>query len=161
PYIQAMFAAYDLPKTSDLCCYWFELARRVIGRHGSTRAGLLATQGIRGGDNRTVLERISHEGGIFMAWSDRDWILDGATVHVSIVGFDGGASNDRVLDGEGVAQINPDLTSGAAAASAKKLGENVGLGYMGDTKGGAFDLGWEEARRMLATPNPRTVANSD
>ena len=29
-YVQAMFAAFDLPNTSDLCCYWFELARQAI-----------------------------------------------------------------------------------------------------------------------------------
>jgi hypothetical protein len=51
-YIQAMYKAYDLPKTSDLCCYWFELARREIEKRPQLRAGLLATQGIRGGDNR-------------------------------------------------------------------------------------------------------------
>ena len=47
------------------------------------RAGLLATQGIRGGANREVLKRIKDTGDIFFAESDRDWILDGANVHVS------------------------------------------------------------------------------
>ena len=39
------------------------------------RAGLLATNSIRGGVNREVLKRIKQTGDIFMAWSDRDWIL--------------------------------------------------------------------------------------
>ncbi len=64
------------------------------------RAGLLATQGIRGGANRTVLERIKTIGDIFWAQSDRDWILDGATVHVSMVGFDDGIEQSRTLDGQ-------------------------------------------------------------
>jgi REP element-mobilizing transposase RayT len=88
-YVAAIYGAYDRPKTSDLCCYWFEQARRAIQKRPGTRVGLLATQGIRGGDNRTVLERIKQTGEIFMAWSDRDWILDGANVHVSIIGFGG------------------------------------------------------------------------
>jgi len=34
---------------ADFCCYWFEKARAVIEAGFCTRAGLLATQGIRGG----------------------------------------------------------------------------------------------------------------
>ncbi len=55
------------------------------------RAGLLATQAIRGGANRRVLERIKETGDIFWAGVDRDWVLDGAAVHVSMVGFDDGS----------------------------------------------------------------------
>ena len=29
-YIDAIHEAFDLPRTSDLCCYWFELARRKV-----------------------------------------------------------------------------------------------------------------------------------
>ena len=32
--------------------------------------------------------------------SDRDWILDGANVHVSMVGFDDGRGDKRLLDGK-------------------------------------------------------------
>ena len=59
------------------------------------RAGLLATQSIRGGANRDVLQQIKATGDIFFAGSDRDWVLDGATVHVSMVGFDGGEEADQ------------------------------------------------------------------
>ena len=52
---------------------------------------------IRGGANRKVLERIKETGDIFWAQSDRDWILDGATVHVSMVGFDGMERNDTTI----------------------------------------------------------------
>ena len=61
------------------------------------RAGLLATNSIRMVGNRPVLERILESGGIFMAWSDRPWILDGAAVRVSIVGFDDGSQKERTL----------------------------------------------------------------
>ena len=80
-----------VPGQSDLCCYWFEKARELIEQGKCKRAGLLATQGIRGGANREVLKRIKETGDIFFAESDRDWVLAGANVHVSMVGFDDGA----------------------------------------------------------------------
>jgi len=54
-----------------LVCYWFEKARAMIEEGKVKRAGLLATQGIRGGANRKVLERIKETGDIFWAQSDR------------------------------------------------------------------------------------------
>ena len=80
-----------IPGQSDFCCYWFEKAREQIENEKCERAGLLATQGIRGGANREVLKRIKETGDIFFAESDREWILAGANVHVSMVGFDDGA----------------------------------------------------------------------
>jgi len=50
-YVDALFKAWggNVPAEADLCCYWFELARRQIAAGKSRRAGLLATQAIRGG----------------------------------------------------------------------------------------------------------------
>ena len=115
-YQDALYAVYDrrLPKTSDLCCYWFERARAEIVAGKTQQAGLLATQGIRYGANRTALQRIKRDGDIFMAYPDRNWVLDGATVHVSIVGFDGvvaveGDEKERMFYGEkSPGQINSD-----------------------------------------------------
>ncbi|HTV75494.1 MAG TPA: DNA methyltransferase, partial [Candidatus Baltobacteraceae bacterium] len=89
-YQKELWKIYDgrVPGFADLCCYWFEKARQQIEMGKCNRAGLLATQGIRGGANREVLKRIKDTGDIFYAVSDRDWILDGANVHVSMVGFD-------------------------------------------------------------------------
>ena len=57
-YVDAMFKVWDerVPREADLCCYWFEKARQQIKRKNVSRAGLLATQGIRGGANRKVLD---------------------------------------------------------------------------------------------------------
>jgi hypothetical protein len=155
PYIQAMFAAYDLPKTCDLCCYWFELARRVIEKHPTTRAGLLATQGIRGGDNRTVLERIKKSGDIFMAWSDRAWTVDGAAIRVSIAGF-GAKESVRIgpitRDSVEVKEIHADLSSGVDATVIHSLPGMADLAFQGPVKVGSFDLSWTEARGLLAAP---------
>ena len=110
-YVASLFKIWGerLPNFSDLCCYWFEKARAMIGAGRVKRAGLLSTQGIRGGANRTVLERISQSGGIYFARSDMDWVLDGATVHISMVGFDDGSESQRELDGKVVGTINPSL----------------------------------------------------
>jgi hypothetical protein len=51
--------------------YWFEKARAQIEARRAGRAGLIATQGIRGGANRRVLERLKQSGEIFWAYSDR------------------------------------------------------------------------------------------
>ncbi|MBC7835440.1 MAG: class I SAM-dependent DNA methyltransferase, partial [Phycisphaerales bacterium] len=161
PYLQALFSAYDLPKTSDLCCYWFELGRRAIEKKPDTRAGLLATQGIRGGDNRTVLERIKKSGDIFMAWSDREWVLDGAAVRVSMVGFGSDAQAERMLNGKRVTAISPDLEIGADLTTAVSLPSNASIGFMGDTKGGSFDVEWEKARSLLEQPSSSGRSNTD
>ncbi|HUY90253.1 MAG TPA: DNA methyltransferase [Pirellulales bacterium] len=162
-YVRTMFATWDgrVPHEADLCCYWFEKARRQIELGKCHRAGLLATQGIRGGANRKVLEATKATGDIFFAVSDRDWILDGAAVHVSMVGFDNGTESRRELDGVLVRTINANLRATADTTKAQRLGENLRLSFMGDTKGGAFDIPEDIAFEMLRIPNPDGCANSD
>ncbi|MBX3051652.1 MAG: class I SAM-dependent DNA methyltransferase [Caldilineaceae bacterium] len=151
-----------IPGQSDLVCYWFEKARQLLADGSLSRAGLLATQGIRGGANRTVLERIKETGDIFWAESDRNWILDGATVHVSMISFDGGSESNKVLNGESVDSINADLTALADVTSAQRLEENSGIAFIGTQKGGKFDISPDLAEEMLAQPpNPNGASNSD
>jgi len=162
-YVDRLFAVWDgrVPKECDLCCYWLEKARSQVERGLCGRAGLLATQGIRGGANRKVLERIKASGDIFFAVSDRPWILEGAAVHISMVGFDGGREPNRTLDGRPVAHINADLTATVNVTTARRLPDNRRLSYMGDTKGGKFELTEEEALRLLHEPNPNGRPTSD
>jgi len=126
-YVEALFENLGkrVPPEADLCCYWFEKARQQIEHGKCRRAGLLATQGIRGGANREVLNRIKRTGDIFFAESDRPWILAGANVHVSMVGFDDGAEKRRVLDSKTVAEISPQLDSNSLARSAQIIKEGV------------------------------------
>jgi len=151
-----------IPGGSDLVCYWFERAREQIELGRAKRAGLLATQGIRGGLNRAVLERIAETGGIFWAESDRNWILDGAAVHVSMVGFDNGTERSLRLNGADAASINPDLTTGSDITGSEVLPENADLAFIGTQKGGKFDISQSEADAMLNAPlNPNGRPNSD
>ncbi|MEX2169487.1 MAG: DNA methyltransferase [Pirellulales bacterium] len=164
-YVSKLRRHYDgrVPGGADLCCYWFEKGRDAIKRKRIHRAGLLATQGIRGGANRVVLESIKESGDIFFAVSDREWILDGAMVHVSMVGFDDGIEKvGKTLDGHDVAEIHPNLTAGAAITNALVLPENQGISFLGSCKGGSFDIPEHEALELLrVSGNPHSKPNSD
>ena len=164
-YVERLHSYYDsrIPGFSDLVCYWFENARTQIETGQAKRAGLLATNSIRGGENRKVLQRIKDTGNIFMAWSDREWILDGAAVRVSMVGFDNGIEMKIALNGLPVTNINPDLTASAFDISvAGILPENARISFLGDVKGGSFDITNDEAQRMLRdASNPDGRHNSE
>jgi type II restriction/modification system DNA methylase subunit YeeA len=163
-YVDELFSLYSglVPQEADLVAYWFEKARALVEKGKAKRVGLLATQSIRAGANLKVLQRIAETGGIFMAWSDKAWILDGAAVRVSIVGFDNGSDLQHHLDGAPTSKINANLTSELNLAEAVKLTENRTLCFMGTTKVGAFDLTPETASPMLSAPlNPNGRPNSD
>jgi type II restriction/modification system DNA methylase subunit YeeA len=97
-----------------------------------------------------------------MAWPDEPWVLNGADVRISIVGFDDGSQATVTLAGHPVAGINSDLTSLVDVTAAAPLPENFGIAFMGDTKGGAFDVSAEVAREWLALPlNPNGRPNDD
>jgi type II restriction/modification system DNA methylase subunit YeeA len=162
-YVDALFHVYAdrLPGMSDLCCYWFEKARAQMQRGMSVRAGLLATQGIRGQFGRQVLQRIKDSGGIFRAWSDEAWTVEGAAVHVSIVCFDNGSERAHVLDDSPVGEISANLRSGADFTQAQGLTENTAICFYADVKAGSFDINATTAERMLGRPNPHGRPNSD
>jgi hypothetical protein len=151
-----------LPASSDLVCYWFEKSRALVADGKAKRARLLATQGIRGRANRRVLDRIKERGNIFWAYSDRDWVLDGATVHVSMIGFDDGREATCMLDGRTVPTIHADLTSSLHLTIAKELRENSGIAFKGPSPAAPFDIDSQTAQKMLDAPaNTNGRRNSD
>jgi len=162
-YVDPLFEVYSdrVSPTCDLCCYWFENARSVLSTNRHLRSGLLATQGIRGGTNRDVVKRIKETGEIFFAESDRAWILDGANVHVSMVGFDDGSEPTRILDRHEVGRINSNLTSEVDITTARVLPSNASTCFRPSEKGGSFDVALREAIPMLSAPNPSGFPNSD
>jgi type II restriction/modification system DNA methylase subunit YeeA len=125
------------------------------------RVGLLATQAIRAGASRKVLDQIKQTGDIFYAQSDRPWILEGAAVRVSMVGFDDGTEQQRVCDGIVVQDINTDLTSAVDLTIAQQLKENAGICFQGPVKIGPFEIDKDFALRMLEAVNPSGKPNSD
>ncbi len=162
-YTGRLRAAYKgrVPGGADLVCYWFERARREIEAGRLQRAGLVATNSIRGGANRAVLDAIVKTTRIFEAWSDEPWVNDGAAVRVSLVAF-GGSTQDLCLNGKAVPALNSDLTSQEAdLTAAQRLRENRGGCYYTTVKAGSFDVAGQVARPWLALPNPNGRANSD
>jgi type II restriction/modification system DNA methylase subunit YeeA len=162
-YVDAVFTVYKgrVPAEADFVCYWFAKAWEAMQARRVSRAGLVATNSIRGGANRRVLDPIAGEGRIFEAWSDEPWIIEGAAVRVSLVCF--GNDREKCLDGHAVQGINADL-SGLVGdiTQAKRLPENAEISFMGDTKGGAFNVPGELARAWLRAPvNPNGRPNSD
>ncbi len=141
-YAERLWSVFSrrLPPSSDFCCYFFEKAREAIESDKSARAGLLATNSIRAGANREVLNRAKQTGDIYMAWSDEAWILDGAAVRISIIGFDDGSEVDKFLNGSPVVEINSDLTSNSDITAAKVLAENQRLTFIGVTPIGPFEI---------------------
>ncbi|MBW6472661.1 MAG: hypothetical protein K0B14_06005 [Anaerolineaceae bacterium] len=159
-----IFTVYKgrIPNSSDLVCYWFEKARSLIERREVSRIGLLSTNSIRGGANKTVLDRIKDTGDMFWAISDKDWILEGAAVNVSMIGFDNGSETIKYLDYKKTENINSDLTSGLNFRNIKKLIENKNICFRPDEKGGPFEISNEVAQKMLNSPiNPNGKTNRD
>jgi hypothetical protein len=161
-YVGTLRRVFDqLPGGVDLCAYWHEKARAAIQAGRLGRAGLLATQGIRGGANRSVLDRIKRTGDIFFAYADEPWVLAGAAVHISYVGQDDGSQAERALDGYPVTSINANLTTGLDLTQARRLKENLGVAFQGPVKVGPFEINEALANQMLAAPNPDGRPNAD
>jgi type II restriction/modification system DNA methylase subunit YeeA len=169
-YVSQLRDLYEgrVPGGVDLVTYWFEKARAMLEAGKVERAGLVATNSIRGGWNRRVLERIRETGYIFDAWDDEPWIVEGAAVRVSLVSFAGKASVLPVrLDGEPVAEVYADLTARTAAAAPRLdltrvglLAENAGIAFQGPVKVGPFDVDGDLARQWLLVPNTHGKPNS-
>jgi type II restriction/modification system DNA methylase subunit YeeA len=161
--------AKRVPGGADLCCYWFEKARAAIVAGKATTCGLVATNSIRGGRNRVVLDRISESGTITCAWSDEEWVNEGASVRVSLVCF--GRKDTRsthLLDGLQVEQIFSNLTGHfdssepSDVTKAAAIPDNADVCFEGIKKYGAFDIPGETAREWLKTAgNPNGRPNSD
>ncbi len=143
-YIDALFAARKgrVRPEAALVLYWFAKAGEMLRSGRIGRFGLVVTNSIRGGANRDTLKSAVGAGRIFEAWDDEEWTVESAAVRVSLVCIDGG--------------LFVDLTE------ARRLPENRGVVFMGDTKGGAFDVSGELARDWLASPlNPNGRPNTE
>ena len=173
-YVSRIFRVYAgrVPAEADLVCYWFVKTGEHLDALRAKRVGLVSTNSIRGGANRRALQTAVEGSPIFEAWSDEPWVIDGAAVRVSLVCFarpeDGSApAPERRLDGEPVDAVHADLTArrggvGVDLTGVQRLYRNLGVAFMGDTKGGPFDVPGEQAREWLREPaNPNGRPNSD
>ena len=148
----------------DLVCYWFAKAGRLLAIGKLQRVGLVATNSIRGGTNRAVLDRILENSTIFDAWADEPWVVDGAAVRVSLVCFASVDSGLPIsLDGTGAVRVHTDLTVGRSdLTKAGRLAQNAAVAFQGDIKRGPFDIPGDLAREWLRLPaNPNGRPNAD
>ena len=166
-YVEALDKAFAprVPGASDLVCYWFDKALTAIKHQGLGAAGLVATNSIRGGANRTVLEAINRDSRIFDAWSDEAWVNDGAAVRVSLVSF--GRGEGAFLNGRPVPQMYADLTAPTEAGDALDVSQaatlptNIGASFQGASKKAKFEIDAAMAREWLCLPNPNGRPNSE
>ena len=154
----------------DLVMYWHEKARAQLEGGKVKRVGLVATNSIRAGSNRKILERILATGVIYNAWADEPWVNEGAAVRVSLICFcEKGEIDPIVLNGQKTESIRSDLTGDhsfetptADVTKAAFLAENEGVAFQGVIKVGNFDIDGDTARQWLTLPNnPNGRPNSD
>ncbi len=166
-YFEALKTVFKnrVPGFGDLVCYWFSKALKAIEFNGLGAAGFVATNSIRGGANRKVLDAICERSHIFEAWSDETWVNDGAAVRVSLICF--GHDSTATLNGHSVSAIHADLTAGNASGesgsdltTARQIAESQGSCFMGASKKAPFDIDGAVARPWLAQPNPHSKSNA-
>lgn len=146
----------------DLVTFWFLKAWQELQTQAYGNVGLVSTNMIRGGINRSVLEPISSSEAIFEAWSDEPWTVEGAAVRVSIICFGIDASSKK-LDGKLVSKIYANLSAGNIDLTiTQRLRENIGLAARGIERGGDFHVDGELGRKLLQCPmNVNGKYNSD
>jgi hypothetical protein len=161
-YFEALATVFKdrVPAGADLVCYWFDKARIAIESNGLGAAGMVATQSIRSGSNRTVLDAIRKNTRIFDAWSDEAWVNEGASVRVSLISF--GWGECCFLNGNKVPHITAELGSSPDSdmTLAQALSQNTGASFEGTKKYGDFDIPGALARAWLQQPNPHGLSNA-
>ncbi len=151
-YKTALWELYEgrVSGTADLVAYWFEKARAAIANKQAKRVGLLATNTIRQGGSAQTLQRVKETGDIFFAYVDHPWILEGAALRISLIGFDDGTETERGLNGSDVPQITADLTASIDLGGARPLTENTRLSFRGHERGGPFLIEAALAIKLLS-----------
>ena len=143
-----------VPGGANLVCYWLSQSNESIRSGALERAGLVTTNAIRTGADRRVLELLCKSAELFEAWSDEPWIVDGASVRVSIICVSTEALPKR-LDGAAVSTITASLSEFQQPLPAT-LSQNSGTSFTGTFLNGPFEVETEMAKAWLQSP--RNVA---
>ncbi|MEK7457224.1 MAG: DNA methyltransferase [Pseudomonadota bacterium] len=161
-YVNRLRSAFagKVPGGANLVCYWFEQTKALIDRRDATRAGLVTTNAIRTGADRRVLELLSSSAEIYDAWSDEPWVIDGASVRVSIVCVATVAHIKR-LDGKVVENITSALSQ-FHQPMPTPIRKNARTSFTGTFLNGPFEVETETAEAWLKAPrNVAGHANRD
>lgn len=154
-----------VPGGADLVCYWFDKARAQIEQGKAKADGLVATNLIRGGANRIVLDSICKTIPIFEAWPEEEWFDSGTAVRVSLVCFGNVGLNTTRLADQSASLIHADLTAGSGEENtditkAKRLPANAGASFQGPVLIGPFEIKYPTAAAWFRSPNPNGISNS-
>jgi type II restriction/modification system DNA methylase subunit YeeA len=164
-YVQQLRAVYGdrIPGRSDLVSYWLVKGADKVTINPDTRVGFVATNSISGGNNLPTMTYVCHHARIFEAWSDEPWVIEGASVRVAILCFEGLAMTEHTrLDGAIVDAIGPRLDPTQTAAEPCRLIENQDCSFIGTQKNGPFDVEGSQARTLILEPlNVNGRPNSD
>ncbi len=151
-----------IPGRSDLVCFWFAKAIDHLEAGKANRIGLVSTNSITGGNNLPTLELVSKASTIWAAWRDEPWVVDGASVRVSLIMFGNPPSELRQLDGSAAIAIGASLHERVSTPPPAKLKENDQFSFIGTQKNGSFDLAGTDARNLIQLSlNPNGRPNSD
>lgn len=161
-YTEAIRKAYPrVPESADFVMFWWEKAALAARAHkdgrGCRRFGLITTNSISMTFNRKVLDAHLNDPktplGLVFAIPDHPWVDagDGAAVRIAMTVAEKGRITGRLLTvtaeaktaegaegrdvtlAEAQGTIQPNLTVGAAVASARLLRANEGLAHQGVT----------------------------
>ena len=148
-YVRVLRATYAdrIPGHSDLVCFWLRKGLDALLTDKARRIGLVATNSVTGGNNLAVMKSITDNAGVFEAWSDEPWTVEGAAVRVAIVCYECRDVNTAArLNGLEAKRIGPDLTSGGSVVHAQSLTENRNICFIGTMKNGEFNIPYNTAR---------------
>lgn len=143
-----------IPGGADLVVYWIWKGFHSIQKYSTERVGFVATNSVRNGASRKVLDQVVDEIRLIAAWSDEPWTVEGASVRVSLIVF-GKADHKNIatLNGKPVKKINSDLTSSKFDLTKReKLEQNKRISYVGVIYNGPFFVAPELARDWLLQP---------
>lgn len=151
-YAAALRSAYfgAVPGGANLVCYWLERSKHFIMTGGIERVGLVTTNAVRTGADRRVLELLAKAAPIYNAWSDEPWVVDGASVRVSIFCVSK-QKKTKLLDGLPVDEITPSLSQFSKPLPAT-LFTNKSTSFTGTFLNGPFEISEELAQEWLRAP---------
>ncbi|MGF7206715.1 type II restriction/modification system DNA methylase subunit YeeA [Skermanella aerolata] len=157
---------HEVSATADLVMLWVIKAGVLLRERRILGFGFVTTNKIRNGSNRVATEKIMLTCRIANAWADMPWVIDGASVRVSIICCDNGLylGPCSILNGQSTNNISGELTSQKALLPQQtiKLTQNLGKAFVGGQKDGPFDIPNEVAYKFLTCPiNPNGRPNSD
>ncbi len=153
-YVNGLRKIYDVPGAGNFVMFWFRKAGDILASKSIDRFGLVASKEAFAGAGIKLLNNLYVNSEIVFATSNIIWPSAEAAVRVNITVWERhGGDTQRVLDGNNVAAIHPNVKGGETdLTKTKKLAQNLGVAFIGVQPSGPFDVSGELAREWLNRP---------